>query len=99
MEALPAVFCPTDLTDREWALLDPSLPPAKPHGRPHSVDLRGIVNGLFSMLRSCLQVAIIATHVRPRAERVRLLPCVAQVIWERIHTVLCRSVSHSPIQA
>ncbi|HEY8602619.1 MAG TPA: IS5/IS1182 family transposase, partial [Thermomicrobiales bacterium] len=25
---------PTDLTDAEWALLEPHLPPASPRGRP-----------------------------------------------------------------
>lgn len=31
---------PTDLTDREWAVLRSLLPPAKPGGRPRRSDLR-----------------------------------------------------------
>lgn len=43
---------PSDLNDDEWALLAPLIPPAKPGGRPRSVDVRRILNGLFYLLRS-----------------------------------------------
>lgn len=43
---------PSDVTDAEWALLAPLLPPPKPRGRPRTVDLRCIVNGLFYVLRT-----------------------------------------------
>jgi putative transposase len=42
----------TDLTDREWALIAPLLPPAKPGGRPRSTDLREVLNALSYWLRS-----------------------------------------------
>ena len=42
----------SDLTDEQWALLEPLLPPAKPGGRPRSVDLREITNALLSLLRT-----------------------------------------------
>jgi putative transposase len=42
----------TDLTDREWAVLRPLLPPAKPGGRPRSSDLRLIVDAICYVLRS-----------------------------------------------
>ena len=35
---------PTDLTDEQWALLEPLSPAAKPGGRPRSADLREVVN-------------------------------------------------------
>ena len=40
----------TDLTDEQWELLQKLIPPAKPGGRPRSVDMRGIVNGIFYVL-------------------------------------------------
>ncbi len=43
---------PSDLSDAEWALLAPLLPPAKPGGQPLSVDLRRIVNAIFFVLRT-----------------------------------------------
>jgi len=38
---------PSDLTDPEWALIEPLIPPAKRGGRCRSVDLRGVVQGLL----------------------------------------------------
>jgi transposase len=37
---------PSDLTDAQWARLAPLLPPPRPGGRPRSVDLREVVNGV-----------------------------------------------------
>jgi putative transposase len=34
----------TDLTDSQWHLIEPHLPPAQPGGRPREVDLREVVN-------------------------------------------------------
>jgi putative transposase len=42
----------TDLTDREWELLGPLIPPAKPGGRPRSTDERELLNAIFYMLRA-----------------------------------------------
>jgi putative transposase len=44
-------LCSTDLTAREWAVLRPLLPPAKPGGRPRSSDLRLIVDAIFYVWR------------------------------------------------
>ena len=43
---------PSDLTDEQWDVLAPLLPPAKPGGRPRTVDLREVVNGILYALRS-----------------------------------------------
>ena len=36
---------PSGLTGEQWDILFPLLPPAKPGGRPRTVDLREVVNG------------------------------------------------------
>jgi putative transposase len=46
---------PSDLTDAQWALIEPVLPAAKPGGRPREVDLREIVNTLFYQNRTGCQ--------------------------------------------
>ena len=38
---------PSDVTDDQWSLLEPLLPPPRPGGRPREVDLREVVNALF----------------------------------------------------
>ena len=55
---------PSDLSDAEWALLVPLLPSAKPGGRPRSVDLRRILNGLFYLVHS--GCASVPGHSLPR---------------------------------
>src|SRR6516225_4469401 len=42
----------TDLSDQEWRVLAPLLPPAKPGGRPRSVELRRVLDGIFYLVRS-----------------------------------------------
>jgi putative transposase len=49
---MSSVLYPSDLSDAEWSLLLPYLPHAKPGGRPRSVDLRRILNGIFYLLRT-----------------------------------------------
>jgi putative transposase len=43
---------PSDLSDAEWQILEPLVPPAKPGGRPRSTDMREVLNGIFYELRS-----------------------------------------------
>jgi putative transposase len=43
---------PTDLTDQEWALLAPLIPPPKSGGRPAVHDRRELVEAMLYWLRS-----------------------------------------------
>jgi putative transposase len=42
---------PSDLTRAQWERLAPLLPPPKPGGRPRTVDLREVVNGILYRVR------------------------------------------------
>ena len=43
---------PSDLTDRQWGLLAPLVPAAKPGGRPRAADMREVVNAILYVLRN-----------------------------------------------
>jgi len=43
---------PTDLSDKEWALIQPYVPEAKRGGRPAEYPKREILNGIFYLLRT-----------------------------------------------
>lgn len=43
---------PDDLTDAQWALLEPLLPKARPGGRPRTTDVREVVNAILYLTRS-----------------------------------------------
>lgn len=43
---------PSDLTDAEWAILDPLIPRARKAGRPEKYSKREILNAIFYLVRS-----------------------------------------------
>jgi putative transposase len=43
---------PSDLSDQEWAILEPLIPPAKPGGRPRTTDIRAVINALLYLDRT-----------------------------------------------
>jgi putative transposase len=43
---------PTDLTDRQWRILAPLIPPVKPGGRPRGVDVRDVINAILYVDRN-----------------------------------------------
>jgi transposase len=58
---------PSDLTDAEWVLVAPLIPPAKRGGRRRSVDLREIVNGIFYVLSTGCQWRALPKDLPPRS--------------------------------
>jgi transposase len=58
---------PSDLTDAEWALVAPLIPPAKPGGNKRTVDIREVVNGLMYVLGTGCQWGAIPKDLPPRS--------------------------------
>ncbi len=46
---------PTDLTDAQWAVLAPLIPPPTPGGRPRRLDMRQVLNAIFYIDRAGCQ--------------------------------------------
>ena len=46
---------PSDLTDAEWDLIKPLIPPAKRGGGKRRVDMRQVVNGVMYVLSTGCQ--------------------------------------------
>src|SRR3979490_2870690 len=53
------------LSDAEFALLSPMLPPPKPGGRPRTTELREVLDGLFHVLRTGCQWRHLPTAYPP----------------------------------
>lgn len=88
---------PSDLTDAEWALIEPWLSPAKRGGRKHTVNLREVVNGIMYVLSTGCQWRAIPKDLPPRSTVFDYLD-----LWswdgtlDRIHHVLhARSREHA----
>jgi putative transposase len=43
---------PSDMTDAEWKILEPLIPPAKDGGRPRTTDMREVLNAIFYINRT-----------------------------------------------
>ena len=58
---------PSDLTDEEWALVAPLIPPARRGGNKRTVDVREVVNGLMYILSTGCQWRAIPKDLPPRS--------------------------------
>ena len=61
---------PSDLTDEQWAIVVPLIPPAKQNtqgGRPRQVDMREVLNILFYLNRSGCQWDMVPHDVLPKS--------------------------------
>jgi putative transposase len=61
---------PSDLTDEQWAILAPMIPPAKQStrgGRPRTVDMREVLNTLFYLNRSGCQWDMLPHDLLPKS--------------------------------
>ena len=58
---------PSDLTDEEWALVAPVIPPAKRGGRRREVDVREVVNGIMYVLSTGCQWRYVPKDLPPRS--------------------------------
>jgi len=69
-EGRPRKVYPSDLTDEPWAIVDPLIPPAKQSprgGRRREVDMREVLNTIFSLNRSGGQWDMLPHDVLPKS--------------------------------
>ena len=58
---------PSDLTDAEWALVEPLIPPAKHGGRHREVDVREVLNAIFYVLSTGCQWKALPKDLPPKS--------------------------------
>jgi len=88
---------PSDLTDEEYSIIRPLIPPAKKGGNKRTVDVREIVNGLMYILSTGCQWAALPKDLPPRSTvNAYLLRWHDDGTLDRIHNalyVLCRELA------
>ena len=67
MDATSRRGYPTDLTDAQWAIVAPLLPPAKHGGRPRTVNLREVVNTILYLNRTGCQWDMLPHDLQPKS--------------------------------
>ena len=58
---------PSDLTDAEWALVKPLIAPAKRGGRPRTIVVREVLNGIFYVLATGCQWPALPKDLPPKS--------------------------------
>ena len=58
---------PSDLTDEEWALVEPFIPPARRGGGKRRTDLRAVMNGVMYILSTGCQWRYLPKDFPPRS--------------------------------
>lgn len=58
---------PTDLSDEQWAILEPLIPTAKHGGRPREVDMREVINTLLYLNRAGCQWDMLPHDLLPKS--------------------------------
>ena len=80
---------PSDLSDSEWTLIGPLIPPAKHGGRKREIDVREVLNAIFYVLGTGCQWRALPRDLPPRSTAHDYL-----MLWEwdgtleRIHHAL-----------
>ena len=80
---------PSDLTDAQWAVLEPMIPQPKPGGRPRKTNMRQVVNAIFYLNREgCTWRAL--PHDFPPWKTVSyyFYTWRDQGLWEEVHNIL-----------
>jgi len=80
---------PSDVTDAEWAIIEPLIPKVKPGGRPEVHPKQEIVNGVFYVLRSGCQWRMLPHDFPPWQTVLNYFEAWSKDgLWERINQEL-----------
>jgi putative transposase len=89
---MEAVY-PTDLTDEQWGAISRLIPPAKPGGRPRSVNMRAVLNALFYLARTGCAWRMMPQDYPPKDTVYTYFKKFREDgTWKRIHELLGKRV-------
>lgn len=89
---MEAVY-PSDLSNAQWQALARVIPPAKPGGRPRTVDMRQVLNALFYLARTGCAWRMLPKEYPPKDTVYYYFKTFRQDgTWERIHDLLRKRV-------
>lgn len=84
---------PSDVTDEQWQAISRLIPPAKPGGRPRTVDMREVFNALFYLARTGCAWRMLPKDYPPKDTVYYYFKSFREDgTWERIHDVIRKRV-------
>jgi putative transposase len=67
MEVLARNAYSTDLTDAQWAIIEPLIPASKHGGRPREVNMREVINTIMYLNRTGCQWGMLPHDLLPKS--------------------------------
>ena len=84
---------PSDITDAQWALIEPHIPPEPGGGRPRKTDVRDVLDAILYLLRTGCQWRYLPTDFPPKSTVWRYFDQWRRDgTLDRIHDLLRRKV-------
>jgi len=81
----PRLAYATDLSDEQWAVLEPLIPAAKHGGRPRVVDVREVVNAILYLNRTGCQWDMLPHDLLPKSTVYEYFACWRDDgTWQRL---------------
>jgi putative transposase len=80
---------PSDISDKEWEILEPLIPPEKPGGRPRTTDMREVLDAIWYVLISGCQWRMLPHEFPPWSTVWSYFRIWRKAgVWEQMHTTL-----------
>ncbi len=92
---MPNKVYPSDLTDAEWHLIEPLIPPPKTGGHPRTTEMRRVCNAIFYLLKTGCQWAYLPKDFPPASTVYYYYrKWQRQGVWENINRQLREQCRH-----
>lgn len=83
----------SDLTDAEWKIIKPLIPPAKKGGHPRTVNMREVINGIFYVLKTGCSWEMLPNDLPPSSTVYSYFRLFQRKgVWQRVNRQLRRKV-------
>jgi putative transposase len=84
---------PSDISDEEWGVLEPLIPPEKPGGKPRTTNMREVINAIWYVLRTGCQWRMVPHEFPPWSTVWGYFRVWRKTgVWEQMHTSLREAV-------
>ena len=84
---------PSDMSDAQWQISRPLIPPAKPGGRPRKAEMRDIINGILYMVRGGCSWRMLPQEYGPWPTVYGYFRAFRRAgVWQQIHDALREKV-------
>jgi putative transposase len=84
---------PSDISDEEWVIIKPLIPPAKPGGKPRTTNMREVIDAIWYVLRTGCQWRQVPHEFPPWSTVWGYFRIWRKTgVWEQMHTRLREAV-------